>query len=301
MTPSAHTTALAAFQHLALLIHGQWQQHPNGTTEPVHNPADLSVLGALPHASAAQLDAAAHAAHQAFGPWSQTPAHERRRLLLDAAALLRQRHEHIAHVLTLEQGKPLAEARAEVTGAVEIFEWYAEETRRLYGRTIPPRQANVLQTVEHHPIGPVAAFTPWNFPALTPARKIAGALAAGCTLVLKPAEETPATALELARACVDAGLPAGVLNLVFGVPQTVSDTLIRHPAIRKITFTGSIPVGKQLAQLAAAHGLKPCTVLSDLPKPAQTYLTRFSADFLLHRGRFHRAFASTASAFLSTG
>lgn len=260
MTTSALTTARAAFQHLALLIQGQWQHHPDGTTEPVHNPADLSVLGQLPHASAQQLEAAAQAAHHAFGSWSQTPAHERRRLLLDAAALLRQRLDHIAHVLTLEQGKPLAEARAEVTGAIEIFEWYAEETRRLYGRTIPPRQANVLQTVDHHPIGPVAAFTPWNFPALTPARKIAGALAAGCTLVLKPAEETPATALELARACVDAGIPPGVLNLVFGVPQTVSDTLIRHPAIRKVTFTGSIAVGKQLAQLAAAHGLKPCTL-----------------------------------------
>ncbi len=253
-------TALATFDQLQLLIGGQWLTAKDRPGEPVINPADESTLGQLPHATAADLDAAARAAGEAFAGWSRTPAIERRRLLLAASALLRERTDHIAHVLSLEQGKPLAEARGEVGAAIDIFEWYAEEVRRLYGRTIPARTDHVLQTVSLEPVGPVAAFTPWNFPALTPARKMAGALAAGCTLVIKPAEETPATALELARACVDAGVPAGVLNVVFGVPHEVSDTLIRHPAIRKVTFTGSIPVGKQLAQLAAAHGLKPCTL-----------------------------------------
>src|SRR5690606_15975176 len=171
-----------------------------------------------------------------------------------------ERAELIAHILTLEQGKPLAESRGEVTGAAEIFEWYAQESRRLYGRVIPARQVQTRQWVLHEPVGPVAAFTPWNFPALTPARKIAGALAAGCTCVIKPAEETPATALELARACMDAGLPAGVLNVVFGQPAEVSGHLIRAREIRKITFTGSTAVGKQLAALAALHGAKRCTM-----------------------------------------
>jgi succinate-semialdehyde dehydrogenase/glutarate-semialdehyde dehydrogenase len=159
----------------------------------------------------------------------------------------------------LEQGKPLAEAKGEVAAAAEIFEWYAEEARRLYGRVIPAR-GNTQQLVMLQAVGPVAAFTPWNFPALTPARKMAGALAAGCSCIIKPAEETPGTAIELARACVDAGLPAGVLNMVFGVPVQISEFLIRAPQIRKISFTGSIAVGKHLAALAATHGLKRCTM-----------------------------------------
>lgn len=252
--------ARLAFSRLALLIDGQWLDAQQRRGEPVLDPASEDALGVLPHATLADLDRAAEAAQRAFQSWSRTTATERRKYLLAASALLRERAEKIAHILSLEQGKPLAEARAELTGAIEIFEWYAEEVRRLYGRTIPPRAPNVLQTVSHEPIGPVAAFTPWNFPALTPARKIAGALAAGCTLVIKPAEETPGTAIELARACVDAGVPEGVLNVVFGVPHEISETLIRHSAIRKVTFTGSIPVGKQLAELAAAHGLKPCTL-----------------------------------------
>src|SRR5690625_1076268 len=196
--------ARLAFSRLALLIDGQWLDAQQRRGEPVLDPASEDALGVLPHATLADLDRAAEAAQRAFQSWSRTTATERRKYLLAASALLRERAEKIAHILSLEQGKPLAEARAELTGAIEIFEWYAEEVRRLYGRTIPPRAPNVLQTVSHEPIGPVAAFTPWNFPALTPARKIAGALAAGCTLVIKPAEETPGTAIELARACVDA-------------------------------------------------------------------------------------------------
>jgi succinate-semialdehyde dehydrogenase/glutarate-semialdehyde dehydrogenase len=252
--------ARATFQDLRLLIAGEWTRGTGGRAEPVIDPATEQPLGTLPHASQQDLGTAVEAAHQAFPAWSRCSALERRNILMEAAGLIRARVEHIAHVLTLEQGKPLAEARGEVTAAAEIFEWYAEESRRLYGRVIPPRQPNTRHLVQREAVGPVAAFTPWNFPALTPARKIAGALAAGCTCVIKAAEETPATALELARACQDAGLPAGVLNVVFGVPAEVSDFLIRHPQIRKISFTGSGRVGMQLASLAALHGAKPCTM-----------------------------------------
>jgi len=252
--------ARKVFTRLALHIDGAWLTAQEGVGEKVLDPATGAALGWLPHASAAQLQQALQAAHQGFTLWSATPAFERRRVLLEAARLLRERGEVLARVLTLEQGKPLAESRAEWTAAIEIIEWYAEEARRLYGRTIPARTAQVVQVVQQQALGPVAAFTPWNFPALTPARKIAGALAAGCSLTIKPAEETPATAMALVQACVDAGLPAGVLQLVFGVPAQVSETLIQSPLIRKISFTGSIPVGKHLAESAARHGVKRCTL-----------------------------------------
>lgn len=248
------------FTELRLLIDGEWRPARAGRDEPVLDPSSGETLGRLPHADEQDLADAVGAAERAFLQWSRTPALERRRVLMGAANLLRERSAMIACLMTLEQGKPLAEARAELAGAIDIFEWYAEEARRLYGRIIPARQPNVQQMVIHDPVGPVAAFTPWNFPALTPARKIAGALAAGCSCVIKPAEETPATAIELARACVDAGLPAGVLNVVFGVPAEVSAYLLRSTAIRKMSFTGSIAVGKQLAAMAAQHGLKRCTL-----------------------------------------
>ena len=257
MNQSEHSPA---FADLRMLIDGQWTRGSGERSEPVIDPGTGATLGELPHAGTHDLELALAAADKGFAVWSRTPACERRRVLLQAASLLRERSAGIARIMTLEQGKPLAEAQAELVGAIEIFEWYAEETRRLYGRTIPARVPAVAQVVESLPVGPVAAFTPWNFPALTPARKIAGALAAGCSLVIKPSEETPATAIELARACVAAGLPQGVLNLVFGVPAQVSEFLIASPVIRKITFTGSIGVGKHLTQLAATHGLKRCTM-----------------------------------------
>ena len=248
------------FHDLRMLIAGQWTRGSGARAEPVLDPSTETSLGDLPLASEADLARAAEAAQAAFDSWSRTSAMERRRILMEAGRLIRERADLIAHIMTLEQGKPLAEARGEIIGAAEIFEWYAEETRRIYGRVIPARQINAHHWVQHEAVGPVAAFTPWNFPALTPARKIAGALAAGCTCVIKPSEETPATAIELAHACVDAGLPAGVLNVVFGVPAEVSTFLIRHPAIRKITFTGSTQVGMQLASLAAQNGAKRCTM-----------------------------------------
>lgn len=260
-TPTSLTAqAQTRFHDLRMLIAGQWTRGTGARAAPVLDPSTETSLGDLPLASEADLARAAEAAQAAFASWSRSSAMERRRILLEAARLIRERLDLIAHVMTLEQGKPLAEARGEIGGAAEIFEWYAEETRRIYGRVIPSRQPNARHWVQHEAVGPVAAFTPWNFPALTPARKIAGALAAGCTCVIKPAEETPATALELVRACVDAGIPEGVLNVVFGVPAEVSEFLIRHPAIRKITFTGSTQVGMQLASLAARHGAKRCTM-----------------------------------------
>ncbi|GAA4333109.1 NAD-dependent succinate-semialdehyde dehydrogenase [Pigmentiphaga soli] len=257
---TALNQARTRFRELAMLIAGEWTRGTGHSAAAVLDPATEQVLGELPLAAEADLAAAADAAAAAFPGWARTAAIDRRRILMEASRLIRDRSERIAHVMTLEQGKPLPEARGEVIAAAEIFEWYAEEARRLYGRLIPPRQANVRHLVQRDPVGPVAAFTPWNFPALTPARKIAGALAAGCTCVIKPAEETPGTAIELARACVDAGLPAGVLNVVFGVPAEVSEFLIRAPAIRKITFTGSTQVGMHLASLAARHGAKRCTM-----------------------------------------
>jgi succinate-semialdehyde dehydrogenase/glutarate-semialdehyde dehydrogenase len=176
-----------------------------------------------------------------------------------AAALMHERKEHIARVLTQEEGKIHSEAMLEVAHAADIVEWYAEEGRRAYGRVIPGRVAGSRQMVIQEPVGPVAAFTPWNFPAITPTRKIAGAIGAGCSIVIKPAEETPGTCIEIARAFADAGLPAGVLNLVFGVPAEISEYLIKSPVIRKISFTGSVPVGKQLATLAA-QGMKRATM-----------------------------------------
>ena len=256
-----HTeAAMALLAGLRLHVNGQWIAGDGRHGEEVINPATGETLGWLPHASAQDLADAVQAASDAFPAWSRTPAMERRRMLLEAARLLRERTPLIAHVLTLEQGKPLAESQAELGAAIDTFEWYAEETRRLYGRTIPARAAGISQVVSREPIGPVAAFTPWNFPALTPARKIAGALAAGCTLIIKPSEETPATCMQLVQACVDAGVPAGVLNMVFGVPSAVSENLIRRPEIRKISFTGSIAVGKHLTMLAAQNGLKRCTM-----------------------------------------
>jgi succinate-semialdehyde dehydrogenase/glutarate-semialdehyde dehydrogenase len=247
------------YEELSLYIDGQWCQGSTGQSEDVINPANEAVIGVLPHASAEDLDRALAAAQRGFKTWSATPAAERGEVLRRVAELMRERGEHIATTMTQEQGKPLREARLEVEFAAGVFEWYAEEGKRLYGRVIPARIPGVRQMTIQEPVGPVAAFTPWNFPATTPARKIAGALAAGCSCIIKAAEETPGTCVALVRACADAGVPAGVLNLVFGVPPQVSEHLIPSPVIRKVSLTGSIPVGKELTRLAA-QGMKPCTM-----------------------------------------
>jgi succinate-semialdehyde dehydrogenase/glutarate-semialdehyde dehydrogenase len=241
------------YPQLALLIDGEWLATGSRASQPVIDPATQLPLGTLPHATTEDLDRALAAAAKGFRTWRATSAFDRYQIIRKAAELVRQRKEHIARILTQEQGKIAAEALIEVAVSADIFDWYAEEGRRAYGRIVPGRTAGMRQMVIQEPVGPVAAFTPWNFPALTPARKIGGALAGGCSLIIKPAEETPGTCIELARAFQDAGLPAGVLNLVFGVPGHISEHLIKSPVIRKISFTGSVPVGKHLAVLAAHH------------------------------------------------
>jgi succinate-semialdehyde dehydrogenase/glutarate-semialdehyde dehydrogenase len=237
---------------LQLFIDGQWLDG-NGAGEDVINPATGKVLGRLPHASKADLDRALDAAAKGFKAWRKVSAYERSKVMRKAADLLRERREAIATELTLDQGKPLAEARIEIGVAPDIIDWYAEEGRRAYGRLIPGRAEGVMQAVLREPVGPTAAFTPWNFPMTQAVRKIAAALAAGCSIILKGPEETPSACVALARAFHDAGVPAGVVNLVFGVPAQISEYLIPSPVIRKISFTGSVPVGKHLAALAGQH------------------------------------------------
>jgi succinate-semialdehyde dehydrogenase / glutarate-semialdehyde dehydrogenase len=244
---------------LELYIDGQWLNGDGRAGEDVINPATEKTLARLPHASIADLDRALEAAKKGFAVWRGTAPSERAKIMRKAADLMRERHEMIAKILVQEQGKVYAEARGEVRSSADIIEWYAEEGRRAYGRIVPGAFKGVRQAVVQEPVGIVAAFTPWNFPTLTPARKIGGALAAGCSLIIKASEETPGACVEVVRCFADAGLPAGVLNLVFGVPATISEHLIAKDDVRKISFTGSIPVGKHLAQLAA-KGMKRATM-----------------------------------------
>jgi succinate-semialdehyde dehydrogenase/glutarate-semialdehyde dehydrogenase len=249
----------APYAELKLFIAGEWVSGQGRKTQPVVSPATGETLGELPHASAEDLDRALAAAQANFPKWRALAPHERGKILRKAADLIRERTEHIARIATIEEGKTLAEAKWEAGLAAEIFEWYAEEGRRAYGRVLPQRAPGVRMTVVKEPVGPVAAFAPWNFPLGNPARKIGAALGAGCTCIVKPAEETPASALEIVKCLVDAGLPKGVLSVVFGVPAFVSAHLISSPIIRAISFTGSVPVGKQLMKLAA-EGMKRTTM-----------------------------------------
>ncbi|HEU5016701.1 MAG TPA: NAD-dependent succinate-semialdehyde dehydrogenase [Pseudolabrys sp.] len=247
------------YTELALYIDGKWLNGDGRKGEDVINPANGKTLAHLPHASKTDLDAALAAAAKAFPTWKATSPFERSKILRKAADLLRERYDQVAKVMVQEQGKVYPEARAEVLTSAEIIDWYAEEGRRAYGRIVPGRQKGVRQLVTQEPVGVVAAFTPWNFPVLTPVRKIAGALAAGCSLIIKASEETPGGCVELVKCFADAGVPAGVLNLVFGVPASVSEHLIASDIVKKISFTGSIPVGKHLAALAA-KGMKKATM-----------------------------------------
>ncbi len=237
-----------------LFIDGSWRDAADGRTLAVHNPASGAEIGRVAHAGRADLDAALAAAQKGFATWRDMTPAERSKLMRKAAGLMRERAEAIAALLTQEQGKPLAEARIETLSAADIIEWFAEEGFRIYGRIVPSR-ANlaVRQMVLRDPVGPVAAFTPWNFPINQVVRKVSAALAAGCSMLVKAPEETPAAPAALIRAFADAGLPPGVLGLVYGNPAEISSYLIPHPAIRKITFTGSTPVGKQLAAMAGQH------------------------------------------------
>ena len=241
------------YPHIQLFIDGHWRDGAADRSLPVVNPATGAVMGQVACAETADLEEVAAAAVRGFAVWRQTSAFERYKIMRRAAQLLRDRVERVASLMTLEQGKPLAEARMEVLAGADTIDWFAEEGRRAYGRVIPARQPDVYQLVVKEPVGPVAAFTPWNFPINQVVRKLSAALAAGCSIVVKAPEETPASPAELIRAFIDAGVPAGSVNLVYGDPAHISSYLIAHPAIRKISFTGSTPVGKQLAAMAGLH------------------------------------------------
>ncbi len=237
-----------------LYINGQWCDSADSRTLAVFNPATGNEIGRVAHAGRADLDRALEAAQRGFETWRDLPPAERSRVMRRAAGLMRERAAEIGRVLTQEQGKPLAEAKAEAVAAADIIEWFAEEGFRVYGRIVPSRgKPELRQMVLKDPVGPVAAFTPWNFPINQVVRKVGAALAAGCSMLVKAAEETPAAPAALVRAFADAGLPPGVLGLVYGNPAEISAYLIPHPVIRKITFTGSTVVGKQLAALAGQH------------------------------------------------
>lgn len=248
-----------AYDPLYLFIDGEWITAQGRATAAVVNPATGQEIGQVPLATADDLDHALEVARLSFEQWRQTVPDQRAKILKRAADLILERAPQIAAQMTLEEGKPLHESLDEVTRAAEYFEWFAESARRIDGRVVPANRPGVLQLVKRQAIGPVAAFTPWNFPAITPARKLSAALAAGCSVVLKPGEESPSTALALARALDDAGLPKGVLQIVFGVPDQVSSQLIASPIIRKVTFTGSVPIGRLLSA-RAAEGVKPITL-----------------------------------------
>ncbi len=243
---------------LALHINGEWLPAGTRATHDVINPATSETLAALPLADAADLDSALDAAARGYRLWRGKTVDERANVLAGAARLLRERAEKIATIATLEQGKPIAESRAELAYTAALTDFYAGEARRNYGRVLP-RSPDSRSLVVHEPVGPAVAFCPWNFPILNPARKLAPALAAGCSMIIKPPEEAPGSAIEVIRCFIDSGVPAGVIGIVFGVPDQVSRHLIASPIIRKISFTGSVPVGKQLMKLAA-DGMKMTTM-----------------------------------------
>jgi succinate-semialdehyde dehydrogenase/glutarate-semialdehyde dehydrogenase len=238
---------------LQLYIDGRFTKGASGAAQDVVNPSKDNVLGSLPMAGKAELDAALAAADKGFKVWRKVSAFERAKIMRKAADLIRSRAESIARLMTLEQGKLLIESTLEVQMAADVIDWFGEEGRRAYGRIIPARADGVRNMVIMEPVGPVAAFSPWNFPVMQAARKIGGSLAAGCSIIIKCPEETPASPLAFVKCFHEAGLPAGVLNLVYGTPSEISEYLIPHPVIRKISFTGSVPVGKHLNALAASH------------------------------------------------
>jgi succinate-semialdehyde dehydrogenase/glutarate-semialdehyde dehydrogenase len=241
------------YPDVSLYINGQWTTGAEGRSEPILNPATGEKIGTLAHATKPDLDMALKAADDGFKTWRKVSPYDRYQTLRKAANIIRSRADDIGKLMTQEQGKPFVEAKGETLLAGDIMDWFAEEARRTYGRVVPARQENVYQLVVKEPVGPVAAFTPWNFPINQAVRKCSAAIAAGCSIILKGPEETPASCAELVKCYIEAGVPAGVIQLVYGNPAEISSYLIPHPVIRKITFTGSTAVGKQLAALAGQH------------------------------------------------
>jgi succinate-semialdehyde dehydrogenase / glutarate-semialdehyde dehydrogenase len=241
------------YPNVSLFIDGKWAPAAAGRTLTVVNPATGDAVGTVAHAEHADLDRALEAAEKGFRIWRKISAYDRAKMMRKAADLLRSRAADIARIMTMEQGKPLVEAKGETLAGADVIDWFAEEARRAYGRIVPARAEGIYQLVIKEPVGPVAAFTPWNFPINQVVRKLSAALAAGCSIIVKAPEETPASPAELIRCFGDAGVPAGVVNLVYGVPAEISEYLIPHPVIRKMSFTGSTAVGKHLAALAGTH------------------------------------------------
>jgi len=308
------------YEPYGLFIDGRWRQAADAATLPVVDPATEEEVGVIPVATPADLDDALHAAESGFRAWRSVSVNERAACLRRVADGIRECVDEIARMVTLEVGKPLAESRGEVLATADQFEWNGEEAKRIYGQTLDGREPGVRFSVRYEPVGVVAAFTPWNFPVLLPARKIAPALAAGCSVVIKPAEEAPGATFALAQVAGDAGLPAGALNVVTGEPAKISTHLIASPIVRKVTFTGSVSVGKQLMKLAA-EGMKkvsfelgghaPVIIFDDAdPERAATACARAKfrnagqvcispSRFYVHRslsGPFRDAFVAFASA-----
>ncbi|MCJ8507292.1 NAD-dependent succinate-semialdehyde dehydrogenase [Rhizobium lemnae] len=242
-----------SYPDVKLFIAGEWRDAVGGKTIPVEDPATQEIIGKIAHAEKADLDLALDAADKGFKVWRETSAFERSKIMRKAADIVRQRIDYIAWLMTREQGKPIAQSKAEINNAADTIDWFAEEARRTYGQIIPARFGGVSNMAIKFPVGPVAAFTPWNFPINQIVRKLSAAVSVGCSIIVKAPEETPASPAELIRAFADAGIPAGVVGLVYGVPAEISEYLIPHPVIRKISFTGSTPVGKHLAALAGKH------------------------------------------------
>ena len=237
-----------------LFLNGEWREAAAKESLEIINPATEEVIGKVSHARKEDLDIALNAAESAFNSWKNVSAYERSKILRKAADIVRSKADQIATLMTMEQGKPLIEAKMETMGAADSIDWYAEEGRRAYGRIIPSRAPQgVYQFVFKEPVGVVAAFTPWNFPLNQVVKKVAAAFAAGCTAIVKGPEETPASVAELVKAFDEAGMPKGSINLVYGIPAEISEYLIAHPIVRKVTFTGSTAVGKLLASQAGTH------------------------------------------------
>ena len=244
----------AGYPRIGLYIDGEWI-YDRETAVQVRNPSTEEVLASVPKATASDLELALSAAARGFLAWRDTPSQQRVKIILRAVALLRDRLDLIARTITLENGKLYSDAYAEADRSLNFFEWNATQSLRDYGLVVPG-ESQFQKYILRQPIGPVAAFTPWNVPISSAARKVSAGLSAGCSVILKAAEETPAAACLIVQAFEEAGLPPGVLNLVFGNPAEISSTLIASPVIRLVTFTGSVQVGKHLTQLAAA-AMKP--------------------------------------------
>lgn len=311
--------AVRSYPRILHLVGGEYVDGPSGG-RPVLNPATGAELGLIPRIDEALLDEVARLAFEGFRRWRRTPAYGRAEILKKAAGLMRERVEALAWTITVEQGKPLREARGEVFGTAAIFEWLAEESCRIADEILASRIPGMQQVIHHDPIGPVLAIAPWNMPAMMAGRKIAHALSCGCPVIVKPASQTPGIVMELARILLEAGLPADAIHVVHGDPDAIARFLIAAPQIRKVSFTGSTEVGRTLGALCGHHvkrftaelgGHAPVVICPDVDvdEVARTLVAGkfFNAGqscmaptrFLAHRsvaGAFTEAFAAHAAA-----